>query len=356
MELKPIDYADGLIPPADGIIPGDPLHTECRDGVAFVERAWPGELTNPGGPSARYARPGDVVRVGDANWRVSDRPRKPSAVQHANPREIRCLYASAILDMPAGPARRAELRQMLVDMLDVVEQSTDEAPLIAALKAYDDVASKLRAPLDERQDAQTSGRPSARPEVAAVALAYQRLIPRKYTAEESAAIQRDVDAAFAGGFAPFGGPIPTQPDPSKIIGVVGQRPQDPDYPPIPPAGFYWAKCSCDPERWQPVEVTENHGRHFVAIIGDEGSQFIAVEWGPKLEPPGSAASAPWQRMTYEVAQEILRSMFKPIAVVGKDLERLAEQLDRVTVQPSECTHEAWKSPVTRCPTCGTEER
>jgi hypothetical protein len=42
-----------------------------------------------------------------------------------------------ILDMPAGPKRRAEIRQMLVDLLDVVEQTPDEDPLIAALEAYD---------------------------------------------------------------------------------------------------------------------------------------------------------------------------------------------------------------------------
>lgn len=124
-----------------GICPGDPLHTECRDGVAFVECAWPGELTNPGGPSNGHARPGEVVRVGDANWRVSDRPRVPSATQTAAPREVRYLYASAVLMMPSGPERCAELRQMLVDLLDVVEQSPDEAPLIAALAAFDKAVS-----------------------------------------------------------------------------------------------------------------------------------------------------------------------------------------------------------------------
>lgn len=120
-----------------GISPGDPLHTECRDGVAFVECAWPGELTNPGGPSNRQANPGDEIWVGDAKWRVSDRPRVPSATQTAAPREVRYLYASAILMMPSGAKRRAEVCQMLVDLLDVVEQSPDEEPLIAALSAFD---------------------------------------------------------------------------------------------------------------------------------------------------------------------------------------------------------------------------
>lgn len=48
----------------------------------------------------------------------------------------RAAYVYAILDMPAGPTRRA---QMLVDLLDVVEQTPDEDPLIAALAAYDEV-------------------------------------------------------------------------------------------------------------------------------------------------------------------------------------------------------------------------
>lgn len=50
----------------------------------------------------------------------------------------RSAYVCMILDMPAGPTRRSEIRQMLVDLLDVVEQSPDEDPLIAALKAYDE--------------------------------------------------------------------------------------------------------------------------------------------------------------------------------------------------------------------------
>lgn len=74
--------------------------------------------------------------VGDAKWRVSDRPRVPTTSQTANPREIAYLYTSAILFMPFSPARRAEIRQLLVDLLDVVKQGPDEAPLIAALEAF----------------------------------------------------------------------------------------------------------------------------------------------------------------------------------------------------------------------------
>src|SRR5678815_273534 len=67
--------------------------------------------------------------------------------QTAAPREVRYLYASAILMMDEGADRRAEIRQMLVDLLDVVEQSPDEAPLIAALAAYDEVAGHSRPSL-----------------------------------------------------------------------------------------------------------------------------------------------------------------------------------------------------------------
>jgi len=89
------------------------------------------------------------------------------ALLHRSAKQSHRAYVQAVLDMPAGPARRAEIRQLLVDLLDVVEQSADERPLIAALKAYDEAANKLRAPLDGRHDAQTSGRPSVSPEVAA---------------------------------------------------------------------------------------------------------------------------------------------------------------------------------------------
>jgi len=51
----------------------------------------------------------------------------------------RSAYVEAVLEMSDSPERRAELRQMLVDLLDVVEQSGDESPLIAALKAFDEV-------------------------------------------------------------------------------------------------------------------------------------------------------------------------------------------------------------------------
>ena len=51
----------------------------------------------------------------------------------------RVAYVYMILDMSAGLKRRAEIRQMLVDLIDVVEQSPEEEPLIAALAAYDGV-------------------------------------------------------------------------------------------------------------------------------------------------------------------------------------------------------------------------
>lgn len=61
---------------------------------------------------------------------------------------------------------------------------------------------------------------------------------------------------------------------------------DDNTPPTPPAGFYWARLSCEPDRWQPVEVyARRDGRLFVTIFGDEGSGFRAIEWGPELQPP-----------------------------------------------------------------------
>ncbi len=62
---------------------------------------------------------------------------------------------------------------------------------------------------------------------------------------------------------------------------------------LPPPGFYWAKLHDEPDRWTVVEITEKHygdgsSRRFVGVIGDEGSCFTVVEWGPRLEAPGSA--------------------------------------------------------------------
>lgn len=51
--------------------------------------------------------------------------------------KARSAWCNAVLSMSPDPHRTAELRQMLVDAMDVVEQSDDEVRLIAALKAFD---------------------------------------------------------------------------------------------------------------------------------------------------------------------------------------------------------------------------
>lgn len=53
-----------------------------------------------------------------------------------SPEPHRAEYASELARMPEGAARRAEILQLLLDVLDAVEQSSDEAAVIAALKAY----------------------------------------------------------------------------------------------------------------------------------------------------------------------------------------------------------------------------
>lgn len=51
--------------------------------------------------------------------------------------EARVLWVHALLAMDEGPARTAELRQMLIDAMDACEQEADEVRLIAALEAFD---------------------------------------------------------------------------------------------------------------------------------------------------------------------------------------------------------------------------
>lgn len=94
------------------------------------------------------------------------------------------------------------------------------------------------------------------------------------------------------GCVSIGAPIPAQPDPSKIVGVFTNGPQpEPDYPPVPDPGFYWAKLQHDDGSWTVVEVTEctklngQTLRHVEAIGSDGGGCGPIAEWGPKLEPP-----------------------------------------------------------------------
>ncbi len=230
-------------------------------------------------------------------------------------------------------------------------------------------------------------------------------------------------AVMAGGLC-IGTPIPSEPpDPSKIVGVCDPSASQPEfeYPPIPPAGFYWAKTSGDCETWTPVEVTEHRGKRRVGCIDWEGGCDV-TEWGPRIDPPGAGVALdestgkctgcavpihrgnainhvgdkPWhtqclvrsltghvealqkryderkaQRLTYVEAQKLKGALGAallgpthhafdldiPARKVTRD-ERLALEavLDRVTVQPAECTHDAWKWPMQRCPACGAEGR
>jgi hypothetical protein len=61
----------------------------------------------------------------------------------------RSSWANAIMSMQSGPECTRELRQMLVDAMDVVEQEPDEKPLVAALAAFDRVVEAI-APLEPR--------------------------------------------------------------------------------------------------------------------------------------------------------------------------------------------------------------
>lgn len=51
--------------------------------------------------------------------------------------ESRCDWSEALVQMDEDPERTRELRQILVDAMDAVEQSDDEGRLVAALAAFD---------------------------------------------------------------------------------------------------------------------------------------------------------------------------------------------------------------------------
>lgn len=57
----------------------------------------------------------------------------------------RGAWADALSRMSDGPERTAELRQMLLDALDAVEQSgKDEDSMIAALRGFESVRDRNR--------------------------------------------------------------------------------------------------------------------------------------------------------------------------------------------------------------------
>lgn len=59
--------------------------------------------------------------------------------------EARNSWMCEIAQMDDGPARTAELRQMIVDAMDAVEQSgADEDRMIAALRGFDSVGDRNR--------------------------------------------------------------------------------------------------------------------------------------------------------------------------------------------------------------------
>lgn len=226
-------------------------------------------------------------------------------------------------------------------------------------------------------------------------------------------------------FGPFGGimlgaPIPPeQPDQSKIIGVLDPTAPESEYPPIPPAGFYWARID-SADHWEPVEVRETLGGMTITSFSNGLHPSEVTEWGPALHSPGTGVAMdettgkctgcavpihrgnsvnhvgdkPWhtqclvrsltgdvealqqryderkaQRLTYAEAQMLkgaLGAALLPTPFGGEpevlrkltsaEFAQLAAAIARVTVQPAECRHEAWEWPMTRCPTCGTEGR
>lgn len=59
--------------------------------------------------------------------------------------------------------------------------------------------------------------------------------------------------------------------------------------PLPPPGFYWAKCNVHGSDWTVVEVTHTcdfNGQQvpYIACLDWEAGCEV-TEWGPRIEPP-----------------------------------------------------------------------
>jgi hypothetical protein len=205
----------------------------------------------------------------------------------------------------------------------------------------------------------------------------------------------------------LGAPIPAEP-PAHV----------PELSPIPPAGFYWARLDVE-DRLEPVEVLDNGVRAIVGIGGRLDASDV-IEWGPALYPPGSGVALdesadkctgcavpihrgnsvnhvgdrPWhtqclvrsltadvealqkryderkaQRLTYVEAQLLKGALGAALLpapfggepevsrkLTGEEHAALEAAVSRATIQPAECRHDAWEWPMTRCPSCGMDER
>lgn len=169
----------------------------------------------------------------------------------------------------------------------------------------------------------------------------------------------------------LGTPIEVQPDLSKIVGAVtNEQPPKRDLPPIPEPGFYWARpgnaLDAAIDGWEPVMVAGGSatGRRYVYCLKSE-TECTVLEWGPRLEPPGATPSRSF--LTYAEVQLLKGALGAALLpapfggepevsskLTGEEHARLVAALARVTLQPAECTHDAWEWPMARCPGCGAE--
>lgn len=94
--------------------------------------------------------------------------------------------------------------------------------------------------------------------------------------------------------------------------------------PIPPPGFYWAKCDVNgADDWTVVEVTHTYDFHgqpvpHIACLDYEGGCSV-TEWGPRLEPP---AAAEWQPNPHPLTAKLSFADTLGNTLTARGLERV----------------------------------
>jgi len=104
----------------------------------------------------------------------------------------------------------------------------------------------------------------------------------------------------------------------------------------------------------------------LTVLPGQPVTYHQVAPAPAGSPPPGPSTP---RLTYAEAQLLEGALgaallpapfgFEPEVsrkVTSKEYAHLIAAIARVTIQPTECTHEALEWPMSRCPTCGTEGR
>lgn len=134
---------------------------------------------------------------------------------------------------------------------------------------------------------------------------------------------------YHGGIS-LGVPIEVQVDPSKFVGTMSLEPRpDPELPPIPEPGFYWARIDDNPGQWTVVEVDVAGALRPAGIrtihSPSEWMPFV-LEWGPKLEPPLAPPAVP------RGAPPLLHSLARSVEDIDREIAQLAVKRARIEAE------------------------